>query len=787
MSSSQPGDQRGDESSRGPSGRRADYATRSTRPVSPSGRRTGTGTRYRADHVSPLTHDRGAGTGPVEYGRKHRRDETSVHRELPSPRSTSGTRHDPHGSPLSPSATGGGRRAGEDSPSDRGAKRTRTDDSPRRDRESHAYDHRSPQRVYPTGTGAGGSSRRTSNVSTTRPPSTDTLSTAGQAEEGEVVEEGELTEDSEEEGQVPSHDRSVVPPRSTRSAPSTTIRLNLNPPETSRALPQPPPPPTTPPTAPSPSTSAPLSAALETRSTPPPSGTPVKVPSLTRDPSEEGEWEEGEEGEIVPVGSQSSLGPAATAAVQPSPPSTKPQTLPTIKIKLNLGNATASLSQSPPVSKAHEITPVPKEEPEELEPSKVPSIAQVDVQPDMAVDEPVPAVATPEPVEFPHTASELSRPSLRPTDEPSPAPAPSNSSSPAPGPAQLNDEASDVLSITTKQASPGVTATENLIKQEGEEKGVSEQGEPAPGPITDVQDPLPNILTQETPAQEEAKPELAVVASPAAPVVEATDMNVDQPASTPPAESTLPETEPVSKPLPKSPATIHARPPFMTKPAPRPPVPQIPMDLGAPCLGYFDYVPGRLLPCFTGREGGVFFIRIPSRHLSWTNPQLLQRSVWGTGIYTDDSDVVAMLVHDGAITLPRPVPSSDMAKGHTTGTSTPPARRPAEGGVLVGVEVGPKLVQYQGTERHEFRSRTWGDHDGVSWRIRCVIPAPDAALAVGGSRHRRKQRLRENTLVRCRTLGDKALSFPGYRYDWVQCTVGGGGPQNHACCRNSAQ
>ncbi|KAI9333115.1 histone deacetylation protein Rxt3-domain-containing protein [Obelidium mucronatum] len=56
-----------------------------------------------------------------------------------------------------------------------------------------------------------------------------------------------------------------------------------------------------------------------------------------------------------------------------------------------------------------------------------------------------------------------------------------------------------------------------------------------------------------------------------------------------------------------------------------------------------------LLPEFnTDHLFGSLDIRIPAEHLSYTrNPAVQCRAVWGTDIYTDDSDIVAAIIHSG--------------------------------------------------------------------------------------------------------------------------------------------
>lgn len=61
-------------------------------------------------------------------------------------------------------------------------------------------------------------------------------------------------------------------------------------------------------------------------------------------------------------------------------------------------------------------------------------------------------------------------------------------------------------------------------------------------------------------------------------------------------------------------------------------------------LGVWIYRPDQLLPIpstISGDQLAQLSVLIPQRHLCYTNPNVLKRKLWGTGIYTDDSDLVA--------------------------------------------------------------------------------------------------------------------------------------------------
>ena len=48
-----------------------------------------------------------------------------------------------------------------------------------------------------------------------------------------------------------------------------------------------------------------------------------------------------------------------------------------------------------------------------------------------------------------------------------------------------------------------------------------------------------------------------------------------------------------------------------------------------------------------GEAGGAFEVRIPAHCLSGSNRQVRARQLWGSDVYTHDSDVVAVLMHCG--------------------------------------------------------------------------------------------------------------------------------------------
>ncbi|KAI8873014.1 hypothetical protein GQ42DRAFT_153115 [Ramicandelaber brevisporus] len=86
----------------------------------------------------------------------------------------------------------------------------------------------------------------------------------------------------------------------------------------------------------------------------------------------------------------------------------------------------------------------------------------------------------------------------------------------------------------------------------------------------------------------------------------------------------------------------------------------------------------------------------------------MRRNLWGTGVYSDDSDVVAMLAHTGWIKI-------------RMGASK-------RKNLLVILRVLPRLQRYLATLRNGIRSREWSKHDGQSLRVEAVLESTNSEL-----------------------------------------------------------
>ncbi|KAL3633196.1 hypothetical protein CASFOL_022958 [Castilleja foliolosa] len=107
--------------------------------------------------------------------------------------------------------------------------------------------------------------------------------------------------------------------------------------------------------------------------------------------------------------------------------------------------------------------------------------------------------------------------------------------------------------------------------------------------------------------------------------------------------------------------------------------------------------------CEGSQNGPTLEIRISAEHVTATNRQVRGGQLWGTDVYTVDSDLVAVLMHTGYC---RP-------------TASPP---PATQELRATIRVLPPQDCYISTLRNNVRSRAWGAAIGCSYRVeRCCI------------------------------------------------------------------
>ncbi|CEP16313.1 hypothetical protein [Parasitella parasitica] len=152
-------------------------------------------------------------------------------------------------------------------------------------------------------------------------------------------------------------------------------------------------------------------------------------------------------------------------------------------------------------------------------------------------------------------------------------------------------------------------------------------------------------------------------------------------------------------------------------------------------LGFQLYSHQLLLPNLESSVNGLMEIRVPARFLTFDNLKVKRKALWGTDIYTDDSDIVAMAIHSGKYQphfVEPAIQATDpfaLAVAGRQKESIEAARKLAlsdkkytqhnqhsipDHDLKVTVRVLPALQYYSSSIRHKIKSREWGKHDGMS-------------------------------------------------------------------------
>ncbi|QNP96701.1 histone deacetylation protein Rxt3-domain-containing protein [Yarrowia lipolytica] len=170
-------------------------------------------------------------------------------------------------------------------------------------------------------------------------------------------------------------------------------------------------------------------------------------------------------------------------------------------------------------------------------------------------------------------------------------------------------------------------------------------------------------------------------------------------------------------------------------------------------LGVLEYttnldtcLQGVLLPNLQLHVDCTIQVLIPRKHLRKESNILVQRrEIWGTDIYTDDSDIVSVLYHTGVLPTRAQVDAfystlraqeegdaDDTTDGHledehpvTVGPNSHLVTSTSDneqiyGDCLVTLRALPKLTEYTGCYRNGINSRSWKHHDGGSYAIQKV-------------------------------------------------------------------
>ncbi|KAK4555496.1 hypothetical protein LTR86_007248 [Recurvomyces mirabilis] len=183
------------------------------------------------------------------------------------------------------------------------------------------------------------------------------------------------------------------------------------------------------------------------------------------------------------------------------------------------------------------------------------------------------------------------------------------------------------------------------------------------------------------------------------------------------------------------------------------------------------------IPHYEDKENCTFTVRVPRFYFARSKqtgqgeePSPLEeickhRQLWGTDIYTDDSDVVAAAAHSGWIAgdfgdansdlhdlVDEPEPTGlDLSQASPSLDAKParPVKAPSTHDMHVTVLILPPLPAYASTMQHHVRSRAWDkSHDGMSYmihRIDFVDEAPATRFTERGITARKQRITAEET------------------------------------------
>jgi hypothetical protein len=204
------------------------------------------------------------------------------------------------------------------------------------------------------------------------------------------------------------------------------------------------------------------------------------------------------------------------------------------------------------------------------------------------------------------------------------------------------------------------------------------------------------------------------------------------------------------------------------------------------------------LPRFDKKQQNcVFTVKVPRVHLTHSSLKEItsRKALWGTDIYTDDSDVVAACIHQGwfrgawddsidisllGLELPGiPITKQDRLDTSEKVMMQPPLLGPEDipkdHDVHVDILILPPLEGYGSTIRFGIKSREWGykregfqsEHDGMSFMILKVqyVSGVDGEVGRGGMERRRlfAKKLQAEELEEEDTWGDLMNGEGGMR------------------------
>jgi hypothetical protein len=143
------------------------------------------------------------------------------------------------------------------------------------------------------------------------------------------------------------------------------------------------------------------------------------------------------------------------------------------------------------------------------------------------------------------------------------------------------------------------------------------------------------------------------------------------------------------------------------------------------------------IPRFEGKENCTFTVRVPRYRIDTGHREEIcaRRALWGTGVYTDDSDPVAAAIHSGYIRGEwgenvdismldlevkdgyNHVPPANGDESSTGNKRVPPVFEDNKD-LHITLLILPRLEKYEPSLMFGLKSRLWdGSHDGMSFKV----------------------------------------------------------------------
>ncbi|KAK6359313.1 hypothetical protein TWF696_000476 [Orbilia brochopaga] len=196
------------------------------------------------------------------------------------------------------------------------------------------------------------------------------------------------------------------------------------------------------------------------------------------------------------------------------------------------------------------------------------------------------------------------------------------------------------------------------------------------------------------------------------------------------------------------------------------------------------------IPLFLDRENCTFIIRIPWYTLSTEERERVcsKRLLWGTEVYSDDSNVLAVLIHLGYLPGVRDGQeiveyasahdsvvaklSAPKRRGATArqreiaammaeGLPKPAPKIPEKKDLLVKIVICGNLKRYSSSVRYGLKSRSWERHDGMSFMVEDVKWVEENYAGFADKRGVTGVHERLAKWQKMRTASDTAKVIPG--------------------------